>query len=107
MKPSFNSTLISVWRPGLVEDSEAVNLGTELHPVTRSRAKRHRQVAPVFDGNTIVGIEQNPKTKSRWVAMARAGKKVRRYIQDGGYIAVVADGTATVYGKRDTSDKSD
>jgi hypothetical protein len=47
-----------------------------------------------------MGIEQNPKTKSRWAAIARSGKKVMQFIQDGQYVAVVADGTVTMYGKR-------
>ncbi|HWO27874.1 MAG TPA: hypothetical protein VNO32_03660 [Candidatus Acidoferrum sp.] len=47
-----------------------------------------------------MGIEQNPKTKSRWAAMAQAGKKVMQFIQDGIYIAVVADGKVILYGKR-------
>jgi hypothetical protein len=56
----------------------------------------------VFDENTIMGIEQNPKTKSRWAQMARAGKKVMQFIQDARYVAVVADGKVTVYGTRTT-----
>jgi hypothetical protein len=99
VKSSFDSTLISVWRQALVENTEAVKLGTEHYPVTKSKAKRLRQVAFVFDGSTIMGIEQNPKTKSRWAAMARSGKKVMQFIQDGTYVAVVADGKVTLYGK--------
>jgi hypothetical protein len=99
MKSSFEGTLISVWRQALVEKSEAAKLGTESYPVTKSKTKRLRQVAFVFGGNTIMGIEQNPKTKSRWAAMARAGKQVMQFIQDGTYIAVVADGKVTMYGK--------
>jgi hypothetical protein len=100
MKPSFEDTLIAVWRQALVEKSEDVKLGTEHFSVTKSKTKRLRQVAFVFDGNTIMGIEQNPKTKSRWAAMARAGKRVMQFIQDGRYVAVVADGKVTLYGKR-------
>jgi hypothetical protein len=100
MKPSFEQTLIAVWRQALVENSEAVKLGTEHFPVTKSKTKRLRQVAFVFDGNTIMGTEQNPKTKSRWAAIARSGKKVMQFIQDGRYVAVVADGKVTFYGKR-------
>src|SRR5580658_8030852 len=99
MKSFFESTLISVWRQELVVNTKAVKLGTEHYPVTESKAKRLRQVAFVFDGSTIMGIEQNPKTKSRWAAMARSGKKVMQFIQDGTYVAVVADGKATLYGK--------
>jgi hypothetical protein len=100
MKPSLEETLIAVWREALVEKSEHVKLGTEHFPVTKSKTKRLRQVAFVFDGSTIMGIEQNPKTESRWAAMARAGKKVMQFIQDGRYVAVVADGKVTLYGKR-------
>ncbi|MGC1257697.1 MAG: hypothetical protein WA867_19205, partial [Candidatus Acidiferrales bacterium] len=57
-------------------------------------------VAFVFDGNTIMGIEQNPKTKSRWAQMARAGKKVMQFIQGGRYVSAVADGKVILYGKR-------
>jgi hypothetical protein len=100
MKPSFEETLIAVWRQALVENSEAVRLGTEQYPVTKSKSKRLRLVAFAFDGNEIMGIEQNPKTKSRWAAIARSGKKVMQFIQDGRYVAVVADGKVNFYGKR-------
>jgi hypothetical protein len=102
MKSPFEETLIAVWRQALVDEADAVKLGAERYPVTRSKAKRLRQVAFAFDGNTIMGIEQNPKTKSRWAAIARSGKKVMQFIQDGSYIAVVADGKVTLYGKRTT-----
>ena len=104
MKSSLDSTLISVWRQALTEKSDAVKLGTKQYPVTKSKAKRLRQVAFDFDGNTIMGIEQNPKTKSRWAAMARAGKQVMQFIQDGRYVAVVADGKVTMYGKSRAAD---
>jgi hypothetical protein len=46
-----------------------------------------------------MGIEQNPATKSRWAQLARSGDKVMQFIQDGRYIAAVADGKVTLYGK--------
>jgi hypothetical protein len=49
-----------------------------------------------------MGIEQNPKTKSRWAARARAGTEVMQFIQDVQYVAAVADGKVTLYGKRAT-----
>jgi hypothetical protein len=75
MKSAFNEALIAVWRQALVESADAVKLGTESHPVTRSKAKRPRQVAFEFDGKMMMGIEQNSKTKSRWAAMARAASR--------------------------------
>jgi hypothetical protein len=103
MKPSFEETLIAVWRQALVDEADVVKLGSERYLVTRSKAKLPRQVVFGVDGNSIIGIEQNPKTKSRWAAMARSGKKVMQFIQDGRYVAVVADGKVTMYGKSRTS----
>ncbi|MFZ0583451.1 MAG: hypothetical protein WAN72_01360 [Candidatus Acidiferrales bacterium] len=85
---------------GAVENADFVKIGSERYPVTRSKKKQLRKVAFVFDGNTIMGIEQNPKTKSRWAKMARSAKKVMQFIQEGRYVAVVADGKVTLYGKR-------
>jgi hypothetical protein len=96
---TFEETLISVWRQALVENSDAVKFGGKSYPVTTSQAKRLRQVEFGFDGNPITGIEQNPKTKSRWALMARSGKKVMQFLQDGRYVGVVADGKVIFYGK--------
>ncbi|MGA8025346.1 MAG: hypothetical protein WCC18_14610 [Candidatus Acidiferrales bacterium] len=97
---SFDHVIKEVWRQALVENADVVKIGAERYPVTRSKTKRLRQVEFVFDGSTIMGIEQNPKTKSRWAQMARAGKKVMQFIQGGRYVAVVADGKVILYGKR-------
>jgi hypothetical protein len=102
MKASFAETLIAVWRQALVDEADVVKLGSERYPVTKSKSKRLRLVTFAFDGNEIMGIEQNPKTKSRWAAMARAGTEVMQFIQDGQYVAAVADGKVTLYGKRAT-----
>ncbi len=96
---TFEEALIAVWRQVLVENEDVVKLGEKSYPVTMSRTKRLRQAAFVFDGNTIMGIEQNPKTNSRWALMARSGKKVMQFIQDRRYVAVVADGKVILYGK--------
>jgi hypothetical protein len=92
MKHSFKETLIAVWRQALVDEADVIKLGSERYLVTRSKAKMLRQVVFAVDGNSFIGIEQNPKTKSRWAAIARSGKKVMQFIQDGRYAAVVADG---------------
>jgi hypothetical protein len=102
MKPSFEETLIAVWRQALVDEADVVKLGSDRYLVTRSKAKMLRQVIFNVDGNSIIGIEQNPKTKSRRAAIARLGKKVMQFIKDGRYVAVVADGKVISYGKRAT-----
>jgi hypothetical protein len=61
------------------------------------RKRRSREIRR----RTLLGHnEQNPKTKSRWALMARSGKKVMQFIQDGRYVAVVADGKVVLYGKQ-------
>ncbi len=96
---NFEDALIGVWRQALVDNTDIVKLDAENYPVTMSKTNGLRQVAFVFDGKTIMGIEQNPKTKSRWALMARSGKKVMQFIQDRRYVAVVVDGKLILYGK--------
>jgi hypothetical protein len=58
----------------LVENVEFVNLDVERYPVTRSKAKHLRQVAFVFDGNTMTGSSKilKPNRDGRqWLARAR------------------------------------
>jgi hypothetical protein len=76
MNPSFEQTLVEVWRQALVENANTVELGKERYLVRRTPKRGLRQVDFVFDG-TIRGLEQNPDTKSRWAQMARAGKRAR------------------------------
>jgi hypothetical protein len=97
---SFEQTLAEVWRQVLVENADVVELGTKRYPVRKTPKRGLRQVDFVFDGREIRGLEQNPETKSRWAQMARSGKKVMQFISEGSYVANVADGKVTLYGKR-------
>ena len=100
MKPSFEEITTAIWKQALVQNESVVTIDGERYPVTTSKAKKLRQVIFNFDGESYIGIEQNPKTKSRWAAMARSGKRVMQFLQDHRYVAVVADGKVTLYGKR-------
>ena|ERR1700722_13163992 len=100
MTVSFSEALLEIWRQALVDKADTVKLGSESYRVTQSKAKRLRQVEFVFEGKTIIGIQQNPNTKSKWAEQARAGKKIMQFIQDGRYVAVVVDGKVTLYGRR-------
>ena len=99
MNSSFEQTLIEVWRQALVENAKVVELGKARYPVRRTPKRGLRQVDFVFDGNEIRGLEQNPDTKSRWAQMARSGKKVMQFLSEGRYVANVAEGKVTFYGK--------
>lgn len=76
----------------LVEGATSVKLDAESYSVKNTARRRLRQVGFRFDGKSLRGLEQNPETKSRWAAMARAGKKVMHFLENGRYIAVVSDG---------------
>jgi hypothetical protein len=99
MNPSFEQTLLDVWRQVLVENASVIELGGKRYSVRITPRKGLRQVDFVFDGNEIRGLEQNPDTKSRWAQLAHAGKKVMQFLTEGRYVANVADGKVTVYGR--------
>ena len=100
MNPSFEQTLIEVWRQTLVENANFVELGKKRYPVRKTPKRGSRQVDFVFDGNEIRGLEQNRKTKSKWAQMARSGRKMTQFLSEGRYMANVVDGKVTLYGKR-------
>jgi hypothetical protein len=99
MTLSFEQALIEVWRQALVENAKTVKLGADSFPVRSTPKSGLRQVDFTFEGNEIRGLEQNPKTKSRWAQMARSGKKVMQFLSEGRYVANVVDGKATLYGR--------
>ena len=92
MNPSFEQTLIGVWQQVLVKNATVVELSGRSYPVRITPRKGLRQVDFVFDGNEIRGMEQNPDTKSRWAQLARSGKKVMQFLNEGRYVANVVDG---------------
>jgi hypothetical protein len=99
MPDTLEDALISVWRQTLVEDRKTVELAGQSYPV-RQTARRHlRQVDFIFDGEQLRGLEQNPETKSRWAQLARAGKKVMQFLSEERYLANVAGGKVTLYGR--------
>lgn len=97
MNPSFEQTLVEVWRQALVENASVVELDGKRYPVRITPRKGLRQVDFIFDSNEIRGLEQNPHTKSRWAQLARAGKKVMQFLREARYLAVVVDGKVISY----------
>lgn len=99
---AFEDTLLEVWRQTLAEGLETVTLDSGSYPVRWTPTKRLRQVDFEYDGESIRGLEQNPKTKSRWALLARKGAKVMQFLEAGKYVAVVVDGKVTRYpGRKD------
>ena len=98
-KLSFEEALKEVWRQAFSENSDVVVLGAERFPVRHTAKHGLRQVDFIFEGDEYRGLEQNSETKSRWAQLARSGKKVMQFLSYGRYVANVADGKVTYYGK--------
>ncbi len=97
---TFEEALISVWKQAMEDNQEAVVLeGTEF-PVKKTSQHRLRQVDFDFEGQDLRGLEQNPETKSRWAGLARQGKLVMQFLNEGKYVAVVVDGKAKLHGRK-------
>jgi hypothetical protein len=90
MAANFSEVLIDVWRQALVDKSDFVKIDERRYPVVTLKAKHLRQVQFEFEGQSIIGIEQNANTTTRWAEMARSGIKVMQFIVEGRYAANVA-----------------
>jgi hypothetical protein len=99
MLQSLEDTLLSVWRQTLIEHAEVVNLDGHTYPLQITKGRKLKQVDFSYGERNLRGLEQNPATKSRWAIMARQGKKVMQFLENGGYIAVVADGKIKTYSR--------
>lgn len=96
---TLEEALISVWRQTLAEGADVVELAGQRFRVRATPRKGLRQVDFTFEGRSLRGLEQNPATRSRWAEMARGGAKVMQFLEAGRYVAAVADGKVTLYGK--------
>ncbi len=94
---TLGETLISVWQQVLVEDISTVGLDGRAYSVESTRAKKLRTVRFECADYQLDGIEQNPKTTSRWAALAREGKRVMQFSCQHRYVANVCEGTLTRY----------
>lgn len=104
---TLEEALVAVWRQALVDGADAVALGERRFPVIRTPKKKLVQVDFSYRGRPLRGLEQNPRTGSRWAEMARSGARVMQFLSSGRYVAVVVDGKVTMYGggRRDTGKK--
>jgi hypothetical protein len=94
---TLEETLKSVWRQSLVESAQRVELAGQDIRIRHTSRSDLLQIDFIFEGRELRGIEQNPKTKSRWAQLARAGKRVMQFLENGRYLAVVVDGKVTFY----------
>ena len=99
MAQSLEDVLLSVWREAMVEGASSVEIEGRTYRIKNTARRGLKQVNFRFAGKDLRGLEQNPDTKSRWAAMARAGKKVMHFLDSGRYVAVVCDGKVHLYQK--------
>jgi hypothetical protein len=95
---TLEEAMVEVWRQALAEGAGDVDLEGQKFPVRVTPRKGLREVDFVFEGQPLRGLEQNPKTESRWAQLARTGHKVMQFLSAGRYIGVVVDGKVTLYG---------
>src|SRR5437588_9855154 len=98
MAASLEETLSSVWQQVMIENARSVKLENRSFPVRRTSRSRLREVDFQFEDYELRGLEQNPKTASRWAQLARQGKKVMQFLQQRRYVAVVVDRKVQCYG---------
>jgi len=94
---TLGETLISVWRQSLAEGRQEVDLEGRHHPVVLFRAKKLRNVEFSYGELSIIGIEQNPATNSRWASLARQGNRIMQFRCKGRYVANVCEGKLLRY----------
>jgi hypothetical protein len=99
MMAELSDVLLDVWSQVLLHNSNIVKLGSNSQFPRARRDVFARWNSPSA-GKRSLGFNKNPDTKSNWAKMARSGIKVMQFIQEGRYIAVVAAGKVTIYGKR-------
>ena len=106
---AFDNAVVSVWRQTLVEAARTVMLDGAIYSVRRTPKHGLAQVDFKLEGQTLRGLEQNPRTNSRWAQLARKGARVMQFLAGGRYLAVVADGKVIHYSgsrKRDKQKKN-
>jgi len=93
----LEAALLSVWTQVMNEGSKVVRLDGRAYRVRKTRSGL-LQLDFTFEGRELRGLEQNPKTNSRWAALAPSGKRIMQFLDAGHYVANVTEGKAILYG---------
>ena len=94
---TLGEALISAWHQALSERRDEIELEGRTHRVTVLKSKGLRMVEFDFGPHAMVGIEQNPKTASRWAELARQGNRIMQFRCSGRYVANVCEGKLLRY----------
>jgi hypothetical protein len=97
MSANLETVLASVWRQCLIDRKKNIDLDGEIYIVRKTSKSKLKQIDFRFEDRELRGLEQNPNTKSRWAKLAREGKQVMQFLEQGIYLAVVVDGRVHIY----------
>jgi hypothetical protein len=97
MSASLEIVLVSVWEQSLIDKKKTVDLDGETYSLCQTSKSKLKQIDFRFEDRDLRGLEQNPNTKSRWAKLAREGKQVMQFLEQGKYVAVVVDGKVHIY----------
>ena len=89
---TLEEALISVWQQALADARPAVALGHRRYRVEFTRAKQLHSVTFSYERRQFFGIEQNPRTGSRWAKLAREGQRIMQFSYKSRYVANVSEG---------------
>ncbi len=89
--------LVSVWRQALVDGKEEPEIGGARVRVTSTRAQGLKVVAFTVEERVVEGIEQNPRTASRWAKLAQEGQRIMQFRIQGRSVANVCEGKLLRY----------
>jgi hypothetical protein len=95
---TLEEALVAVWREALVAGKAEVKLEGQTFAVRETPKKHLRELDFEFAGQALRGLQQNPKTESRWAQLAREGHQVMQFLSAGRYVGNVVDGKVTIYG---------
>ena len=90
-------TLIAVWQQALADEKPVVELDAKRYRVQKTRAKGLRSVDFEYGGHRLTGIEQNPRTASRWAELARKGQRIMQFSSAGRYVGNLCEGKLMRY----------
>ncbi|HKX17640.1 MAG TPA: hypothetical protein VJT33_06470 [bacterium] len=89
--------LVEVWRQVVVDGLAEIKVGRRRLPVEFTKTKHLRTVEVSYGSLRLFGIEQNPRTASRWAKLAREGKRIMQFNAGGRYVANVCEGKVFRY----------
>ena len=94
---TLGETLIAVWQQTLADEKPLVELEGKRCRVEKTSGKRLRTVSFDYGAHRMTGIEQNPRTASRWAELARQGKRIMQFSFQGRYVGNVSEGKLLRY----------